>query len=62
MSFQDVEANGDTKLPPVDKKQQGSSHALGAGIFQINSSVFNYKRLVNTLGTPKDTPELREKL
>ncbi|MBA0806001.1 hypothetical protein Gohar_005478, partial [Gossypium harknessii] len=32
------------------------------GIFQINTAVSTFQRLVNTLGTPKDTPELRERL
>ncbi|MCD7471227.1 SNAP receptor [Datura stramonium] len=35
---------------------------MASGIFQINTAVSMFQRLVNTLGTPKDTPELREKL
>lgn len=61
MSFQDLEANGDADPPAMDKKLE-PSHAVAAGVFQINSAVFTYKRLVNTLGTPKDSPQLREKL
>ncbi|KAI5078757.1 hypothetical protein GOP47_0006428 [Adiantum capillus-veneris] len=59
MSFQDIE-KGPTQ-PLLDNKQEPSK-AVAAGIFQINTSVSTFKRLVNTLGTPKDTPELREKL
>jgi len=32
------------------------------GVFQMNTAVSSFKRLVNSLGTPKDTPELRQKL
>ncbi|KAH7315038.1 hypothetical protein KP509_21G031200 [Ceratopteris richardii] len=60
MSFQDLEKGGVTQ-PLLDSKQDPSK-AVAAGIFQINTSVSSFKRLVNTLGTPKDTPELREKL
>ncbi|TQD80161.1 hypothetical protein C1H46_034284 [Malus baccata] len=38
------------------------SQALSAGIFQINTAVSTYYRLVNSLGTPKDTLQLRDKL
>ncbi|KAE9459307.1 hypothetical protein C3L33_08807, partial [Rhododendron williamsianum] len=41
---------------------QDASQAVASGIFQINTAVSTFQRLVNTLGTPKDTPELREKL
>ncbi|WVZ23819.1 hypothetical protein V8G54_002363 [Vigna mungo] len=42
--------------------KQDPTQAVAAGIFQINTAVSTFQRLVNTLGTPKDTPELREKL
>ncbi|KAH0869292.1 hypothetical protein HID58_076314 [Brassica napus] len=42
--------------------RQDSTQAVASGIFQINTGVSTFQRLVNTLGTPKDTPELREKL
>ncbi|KAL9246951.1 hypothetical protein vseg_020429 [Gypsophila vaccaria] len=66
MSFQDLEVgNGrrplstrnnliNTKLDPTQ--------AVASGIFQINTAVSTFQRLVNTLGTPKDTPDLRDKL
>jgi syntaxin 7 len=58
MSFLDVVAGG---LPP-GRRQQDLSQALAAGVFQINTAVSSFKRLSNSLGTPKDTPALREKL
>eukprot|EP00475_Leptophrys_vorax_P019527 TRINITY_DN26742_c0_g1_i3.p1 TRINITY_DN26742_c0_g1~~TRINITY_DN26742_c0_g1_i3.p1 ORF type:complete len:319 (-),score=15.91 TRINITY_DN26742_c0_g1_i3:201-1157(-) len=39
-----------------------SSKAVASGVFQMNTAVSTFKRLVNSLGTPKDTVELREKL
>ncbi|GJP60853.1 hypothetical protein CLOP_g18069 [Closterium sp. NIES-67] len=39
-----------------------SSQAVASGVFQMNTAVGTFKRLVNTLGTAKDTVELREKL
>jgi syntaxin 7 len=71
MSFEDIEIGGRgsgnsvsrTELL-VQKQQQGSSSSDGvvAGVFRINTSVSSFRRLVNMLGTPKDTPSLREKL
>ncbi|CAM6022931.1 unnamed protein product [Sphagnum balticum] len=58
MSFVDVVAGG---LPP-GRRQQDPSQALAAGVFQINTAVSSFKRLSNSLGTPKDTPALRDKL
>ncbi|KAH9546764.1 hypothetical protein CY35_12G118300 [Sphagnum magellanicum] len=58
MSFLDLEAGG---LPSA-RRQQDSSQALAATVFQINTAVSSFKRLSNSLGTPKDTPALREKL
>jgi syntaxin 7 len=58
MSFLDVEAGG---LPSA-RRQQDPSQALAAAVFQINTAVSSFKRLSNSLGTPKDTPALREKL
>lgn len=39
-----------------------ASQAVAGGIFQINTSVSSFKRLLNDLGTSRDTPQLREKL
>ncbi|CAM6036591.1 unnamed protein product [Sphagnum compactum] len=73
MSFEDVEIGGRgsgnsvsrTELLVQQQQQQhGSSSSDGvvAGVFRINTSVSSFRRLVNMLGTPKDTPSLREKL
>ncbi|KAL8216755.1 hypothetical protein R6Q57_023592 [Mikania cordata] len=68
MSFQDLEAGRplNTRLGGVGYtngfKKQDPTQAIASGIFQINTAVSTFQRLVNTLGTPKDTPELRDKL
>ncbi|KAJ0594665.1 putative syntaxin domain-containing protein [Helianthus annuus] len=67
MSFQDIEAgrpiNSRRKgYTGATKQQQDPTQAIASGIFQINTAINTFQRLVNTLGTPKDTPELREKL
>ncbi|KAF5460353.1 hypothetical protein F2P56_020231 [Juglans regia] len=63
MSFRDLEAGRPSALRRnrINGKQD-STQAVASGIFQINTAVSTFQRLVNTLGTPKDTPELREKL
>lgn len=63
MSFQDLESGrplGSGRFHTNGK--QDPTQAVASGIFQINTAVSTFQRLVNTLGTPKDTPELREKL
>lgn len=65
MSFQDIEAGralNSRRGGYMGMKQQNPTQAIASGIFQINTAVSTFQRLVNTLGTPKDTPELREKL
>ncbi|CAA7026625.1 unnamed protein product [Microthlaspi erraticum] len=63
MSFQDLEAG-----KPLNSRRnflngnKDGTQAVASGIFQINTAVSTFQRLVNTLGTPKDTPELRDKL
>jgi syntaxin 7 len=66
MSFQDLEAG---RISAAQRKRGGgalagqtASQAVASGIFQINTSVSTFQRLVNSLGTPKDTPDLRERL
>ncbi|CAN0908194.1 SYP22 [Linum grandiflorum] len=63
MSFQDLEAGRPlaSRRDLINSKQD-ATQAVASGIFQINTAVSTFQRLVNTLGTPKDTPELREKL
>jgi syntaxin 7 len=64
MSFQDIEAGRPFGGPRrgLNNGKQDPTQAVASGIFQINTAVSTFQRLVNTLGTPKDTPELREKL
>ncbi|MCL7029215.1 hypothetical protein MKW94_017626 [Papaver nudicaule] len=50
-SFEDLEA-----------VKQDPKQALAYGVFQIRTSVTTFQLLVNSLGTPKDTPQHREKL
>ena len=63
MSFQDIEAGRSfaSRRNLINGKQD-PTQAVASGIFQINTAVSTFQRLVNTLGTPKDTPELRDKL
>ncbi|KAK9928023.1 hypothetical protein M0R45_025180 [Rubus argutus] len=64
MSFQDLEGgrgSGQSRRDFINGKQD-PTQAVASGIFQINTAVSTFQRLVNTIGTPKDTPELREKL
>ncbi|KAK3026683.1 hypothetical protein RJ639_041530 [Escallonia herrerae] len=63
MSFQDLES-GRAAGPRrgYANGKQDPTQAVASGIFQINTAVSTFQRLVNTLGTPKDTPELRDKL
>lgn len=63
MSFQDLESGrGIGSRRGYVNGKQDPTQAVASGIFQINTAVSTFQRLVNTLGTPKDTPELREKL
>ncbi|KAL0446448.1 syntaxin-22 [Sesamum indicum] len=63
MSFQDLESGrGNGSRRGYLNGKQDPTQAVASGIFQINTAVSSFQRLVNTLGTPKDTPELREKL
>lgn len=67
MSFEDLEsgrlvARGGKSTSSSNGRQQDPSRALASGVFQITTHVGAFQRLVNTIGTPKDTPELRDKL
>ncbi|KAK9716175.1 hypothetical protein RND81_06G216000 [Saponaria officinalis] len=67
MSFQDLEVGGGGRRPLSSRNnlintKQDATQAVASGIFQINTAVSTFQRLVNTLGTPKDTPDLRDKL
>ncbi|KAK7286495.1 hypothetical protein RJT34_21521 [Clitoria ternatea] len=58
MSFQDIQ--GGPNLP--SRRNQSPSQAVAAGIFQINTAVATFRRLVDALGTVRDTSEHRHKL
>ncbi|XP_058102728.1 syntaxin-22-like isoform X2 [Magnolia sinica] len=60
MSFQDLEANS---KPSTDRRSKHAGNAsVAAGIFQITTAVNGFRRLVDSIGTSKDTPDLRQKL
>ncbi|XP_073012003.1 syntaxin-22-like [Typha latifolia] len=62
MSFQDLE-RGRAVGPAIGgRREGGASQAVASGVFQITTTVATFQRLVNTLGTPKDTPDLRDRL
>ncbi|KAK6926175.1 Target SNARE coiled-coil homology domain [Dillenia turbinata] len=58
MSFEDLESG----RPMVARTKEEPSQVVASGVFRINTAVSSFQRLVNTLGTPRDTLELREKL
>ncbi|VAI48425.1 unnamed protein product [Triticum turgidum subsp. durum] len=57
MSFADLES-GALQAP---RRGRGAD-ATRALVFQITTAVSSYRRLLNSLGTPKDTPALRDQL
>ncbi|CAH8381468.1 unnamed protein product [Eruca vesicaria subsp. sativa] len=64
MSFQDLEAGSRFQTP---RKQRGlfrgdPSQEVAAGIFRISTALNSFFRLVNSIGTAKDTLDLRDKL
>ncbi|RYR04646.1 hypothetical protein Ahy_B06g084421 isoform A [Arachis hypogaea] len=58
MSFQDIQGGPNAAV----RRSQSPSQVIAAGIFQINTSVATFRRLVDSLGTVKDTPDHRQKL
>ena len=74
MSFQDLGrtqngtyntpafANGEAGYSSAAMAVPSPSQAVATGVYQMNSAVSTFKRLVNGLGTAKDTTELREKM
>ncbi|KAB2094383.1 hypothetical protein ERO13_A02G141100v2 [Gossypium hirsutum] len=73
MSFQDLEAGFATPHPNnyLNSSQQklrreigdtSPSQSVAAGIFKLRTALLAFDRLVNSLATPKDTFELRDKL
>lgn len=62
MSFQDLQSGGKPSSAGVGVRSQSPSQAVAAGIFQINTAVAAFRRLVDAIGTAKDTPDHRQKL
>ncbi|GJM86554.1 hypothetical protein PR202_ga02423 [Eleusine coracana subsp. coracana] len=61
MSFADLEA-GALRAPRASRKARGGPDDARGLVFQITTSVASYRRLLNSLGTPKDTTTLRDQL
>ncbi|MCL7040378.1 hypothetical protein MKW94_009690 [Papaver nudicaule] len=61
MNFK-VLKNGGAQSCSSPSSSQNPSQAVASGIFQINTVVSHFRRLVNAVGTIKDTPEHRQKL
>ncbi|WVZ74032.1 hypothetical protein U9M48_022262 [Paspalum notatum var. saurae] len=60
MSFADLEAGA--LRTPLGRKARGGPNDARALVFQITTAVASYRRLLNSLGTPKDTLTLRDNL
>ncbi|KAK8711015.1 hypothetical protein V6N13_146321 [Hibiscus sabdariffa] len=62
MSFQDVPVGGARFSSSSSMPSNSPSQAVAAAIFQINTSVAAFRRLVDAIGTARDTPDHRLKL
>ena len=62
MSFQDIRNGGGRPASSSRSSTQSPSQAVAAGIFQINTAISAFRRLVEAIGTSKDTPDHRQKL
>ncbi|XWS30593.1 hypothetical protein CRYUN_Cryun24cG0132100 [Craigia yunnanensis] len=62
MSFQDVPSGGRPSSSSSSIASKSPSQAVAAGIFQINTAVAAFCRLVDAIGTAKDTTDHRQKL
>ncbi|KNA22099.1 hypothetical protein SOVF_037160 [Spinacia oleracea] len=45
-----------------DNEKSGRSHGVVTGIFQSKTALSTFQRLVNAIGTAKDTPDLRQNM
>ncbi|WCJ40269.1 syntaxin putative [Euphorbia peplus] len=61
MSFQDLK-NGKRPSSSASPMLRTPSQSVAAGIFQINTAVSGFRRLVDAIGTAKDTSDHRHKL
>ena len=63
MSYEDVMARGsEQQQKEMKEEEEGWRKGVAAAVFQINTSVASFRRLVQSLGTSKDSPQLREKM
>lgn len=63
MSFQDLRYGGGSSPSSAGATpQKSSSQSVAAAIFQINTAVSGFRRLVDVIGTSKDTLDHRQKL
>ena len=78
MSFRDLESGLPPQRQPLylmksksnsnyyernkEEADEEVSRLVAAGIFQLQTAVASFYRLVNSLGTPKDTLQLRDNL
>lgn len=60
MSFQYLESG--KRLPAVRRDSANGASDLTWAVFQIATNARTFQGLVNKLGTPKDTPQYRERL
>eukprot|EP00271_Cylindrocystis_brebissonii_P015502 TRINITY_DN38410_c0_g1_i1.p1 TRINITY_DN38410_c0_g1~~TRINITY_DN38410_c0_g1_i1.p1 ORF type:complete len:280 (+),score=74.74 TRINITY_DN38410_c0_g1_i1:426-1265(+) len=60
MSFADM--SGGRGGRSGNSNPASASSSVERGIFQMNTQVATLRRLINTLGTPRDSPQLRENL
>lgn len=63
MSYRDIEIGYSlSRGKDLSDGKQDDSQTITNGLFKSHTSVSIFKRLVNTLGTRKNTRELHEKL
>ncbi|KAL5793550.1 hypothetical protein ACOSP7_002144 [Xanthoceras sorbifolium] len=63
MSFQDLQSNGGrSSSSSSSSSSKRPSQGVAAAIFQINTAVAAFRRLVDAMGTAKDTLDHRQKL
>ncbi|XP_050385647.1 syntaxin-22 [Argentina anserina] len=55
-------SNSTSNFYEKNKEEAEPSRLVAAGIFQLQTAVSSFYRLVNSLGTPKDTLQLRDNL
>lgn len=60
MSFQDLDSG--SKPAAGRRRSEPGSASVASAIFQINTAVAAFRKLVDAIGTTKDTPELRQKM